>query len=210
MIVNMFISRFFRVYSSFIIIFFKVWNMIYFTASGVKYGKRLRVYNKVYLTGDGNITIGDDFSFTSGSSLNPISRNIRGALFTMSPKAEIIIGNRVGISSACIWAKERITIGNDVNIGGDCLILDNDAHPHEYLKRRRIYAKDVGYEAYLDEIPTAPVTIDDDVWIGARCLILKGVHIGARSVLAAGSVVTKNIPADVVACGNPCKVIKSL
>ena len=61
-----------------------------------------------------------------------------------------------------------------------------------------------------EKIPTAPVIIDDDVWIGARCLILKGVHIGARSIIAAGSVVTNDIPADVIAGGNPCRVIRQI
>ena len=59
-------------------------------------------------------------------------------------------------------------------------------------------------------IPSAPINIEDDVWIGARCQILKGVHIGARSIIAAGSIVTKDIPSDVVAGGNPCRVIRSL
>lgn len=57
---------------------------------------------------------------------------------------------------------------------------------------------------------SAPVVIEDDVWVGAHCIILKGVTIGARSIIGAGSVVTKSIPADCVAAGNPCKVIKLL
>lgn len=57
---------------------------------------------------------------------------------------------------------------------------------------------------------SAPVVIEDDVWVGAHCIILKGVTIGARSVIGAGSVVTKSISADCVAAGNPCKVIKNL
>jgi acetyltransferase-like isoleucine patch superfamily enzyme len=59
-------------------------------------------------------------------------------------------------------------------------------------------------------VQTAPVTIEDDVWIGAQCIILKGVTIGARSIIGAGSVVTKDIPADCVAAGNPCRIIKEL
>ena len=50
----------------------------------------------------------------------------------------------------------------------------------------------------------------DDVWIGARCIILKGVTIGERSVIGAGSVVVSDIPADCIAAGNPCKVIRSI
>ena len=59
-------------------------------------------------------------------------------------------------------------------------------------------------------VQTAPVTIEDDVWIGANCQILKGVTIGVRSVIGAGSVVTKSIPADCIAAGNPCKVIRRI
>ena len=55
-----------------------------------------------------------------------------------------------------------------------------------------------------------PIVIEDDVMIGTRCIILKGVTIGARSVIAAGSIVTKSIPADCIAGGNPAKVIKTL
>lgn len=55
---------------------------------------------------------------------------------------------------------------------------------------------------------SAPIVIEDDVWVSAHSIILKGVTIGARSIIGAGSVVTKSIPADCVAAGNPCRVIK--
>lgn len=191
-------------------IFYRQYNKLLFWANGIQFGRGMKVYNKVYVLGKGKVIIGDDFHFTSGDSINPICRNIRGAIYTMTPDARIEIGDRVGISSACLWAKERITIGNDVNIGGDCLIMDNDAHPHDFLQRRNEYLENFGEKALYDIIPTAPIVIEDDVWIGARCQILKGVHIGARCIIAAGSVVTKNIPADVIAGGNPCRVIKNL
>lgn len=203
-----FFRKIFLLYPRVKTIFYKYWNRLYFFLIGVHYGRRMKAYNKIYVRGKGSIAIGDDFTFSSGDSINPICRNIRGAIYTVTPESKIIIGDRVGISSACLWAKERITIGNDVNIGGDCLIMDNDAHPHDYLQRRGAFAKEVGQEKYLETIPTAPIQIDDDVWIGARCQILKGVHIGARSIIAAGSVVTKDIPADVIAGGNPCRLIK--
>lgn len=200
------VRKLFRIFPRIKKYIYRLWNQLYFWAWGVEIGKRMKVYNKIYLLGKGKIKIGDDFLFTSGDSINPICRNIRGTLYTMTPISRIEIGNRVGMSSTCIWAKESITIGNDVNIGGDCLILDNDVHPHDYLNRRCICKKIINEE----KIPTAPVIIDDDVWIGARCLILKGVHIGARSIIAAGSVVTNDIPADVIAGGNPCRVIRQI
>ena len=186
------------------------YNRLWFKTIGIKYGKRMTVIDKVYVLGRGRIKIGDDFLFTSGNCHNPISRNIRGAFLSLYPESIIEIGNRVGISSSCLWAKERITIGNDVNIGGDCLILDDDAHPQAFLERRKDFSKGVGEKVYRNKIQSAPVVIEDDVWIGARCIILKGVRIGARSIIAAGSVVTKDIPADCIAGGNPCKLIKPL
>lgn len=186
------------------------WNQFYFWAEGVKYGRRFVVYDKVHIAGEGNISIGEDFLLFSGDGINPICRNIRGAFYTMTKSAKINIGDRVGMSSPCIWAKESINIGNDVNIGGDCILIDNDAHPHDYLQRRFDYRYKVGLDFYLETIPTAPIVIEDDVWIGARTVILKGVHIGARSIIAAGSVVTKDIPAGVIAGGNPCKVIRKI
>ena len=203
-----FLRKVFRIYPKLCRVFYKHWNPFWLKLNGVTFGRRMEVLNKIYIRGNGKIVIGDDFIFTSGDSINPICRNIRGAFYTMTPEARIEIGDRVGISSACLWAKERITIGNDVNIGGDCLIMDNDAHPIDYLQRRRSYEKEVGGVIYRQKIGTAPVEIDDDVWIGARCQILKGVHIGARSIIAAGSIVVKDVPADEIWGGNPAKFLK--
>lgn len=186
--------------------FYKYWNRLYFKLLGIDYGRNLYVNNKVYIRGLGSIKIGNDFRFTSGASINPICRNIRGEIYLGRSKARIEIGDRVGFSSICLWANERITIGNDVNIGGDTLIFDNDAHPFDYIDRRRIVGT---INSHLN-IPTAAIRIDDDVWIGARCIILKGVHIGSRSIIAAGSVVTRDVPPDVVAGGCPCKIIKKI
>lgn len=202
--------RLFRVFPTIKSIFYKYWNRLFFLLIGINYGKNLYVNNKVYVFGRGKIFIGDNFRFTSGDGLNTICRNMRGAFHTMTNDAIIEIGNNVGISSACIRARDRVTIGSNVYIGGDCLIMDNDAHPHDYLFRRISYIKEVGGKEYQKHIPTSPVVLDDDVWIGARCQILKGVHIGARSIIASGSVVTKDIPADVLAGGIPCRVIKHI
>jgi len=170
----------------------------------------MQVFDKIYVKGYGKITIGDNFIFTSDSAINPISRNLKGCFATSTKESVIVIGDNVGISSACIWTQKSISIGNNVNIGADCLIMDSDLHPHVYQQRRREFEKQVGAEKYLDTIPCSPIVIDDDVWIGARCQILKGVHIGARSIIAAGSIVTKDVPADCVAAGVPARVIKNI
>jgi len=187
--------------------FYRLFNRLYFRMKGIEFGKNMLAYNKVYLTGyrQGQITIGDSFHLTSGDGINPICRNIRACIHRGSPHASITIGNHVGMSSPCIWINERLTIGHHVNIGGNCMILDTDVHQLDFLSRRG--EKPVNINSKTSIVQTAPVVIEDDVWIGANCIILKGVTIGARSVIGAGSVVTKSIPADSIAAGNPCKEI---
>lgn len=193
--------------------FFRLYNRWLFRRKGVVFGTNMMAYNKVYLTGycrhgGGRVTIGDDLQLTSGDGINPICRNIRACIHLGSPKASITIGNHVGMSSPCVWIQTKLTIGNYVNIGGNCLILDTDTHQIDYLARRG--KKATNLDDPKTTVQSAPVTIEDDVWIGANCIILKGVTIGARSVIGAGSVVTKSIPADCIAAGNPCRVIKAL
>lgn len=120
--------------------FYLYWNKIYLNLIGVRYGKNLKMYNKVYVHGEGELIIGNDFLFISGNGINPIARNIEGEIF-VKRGGMIEIGDRVGISSSTIWAGKRITIGNDVNVGADCIIIDTDAHPHNYLQRRKDYRK---------------------------------------------------------------------
>ena len=102
------------------------------------------------------------------------------------------------MSSTRIWIHKSLTIGDNVKIGGMVLITDTDAHPIDYIARRSSTA----------ESKSAPITIGDDAWIGAHCLILKGVTIGERSIIGAGSVVTRSIPPDCLAAGNPARVIR--
>lgn len=190
-------------------LFYSKWNKILFNFVGIKYGRNLKVYNKIYLSiGDNsNITIGDNFTFRSGESFNPLSRNIRGCIKTFR-NATLNIGNNVGISSACIWAKENITIGNNVLIGGDCILLDTDSHNIDY-KIRKEQNKIQNGDSYDEATAISkPIIIEDDVLIGTRCIILKGVTIGACSVIGSGSVVTKSIPSHCIAAGNPCKIIR--
>ncbi len=184
-------------------------NRIVFRWFGVNYGKNLRVFDRFYLTMHPNakMTIGDNFTFSSGDGINPLCRNIRGKIF-IDNDAEIIIGDNSGISSACLWAKERIKIGSNVKIGGDCIIMDTDAHNLDYQIRNGGEINENGISIDTLSANSSPIVIENDVLIGTRCIILKGVTIGARSIIAAGSVVTKSIPADCIAGGNPCKVIR--
>ena len=185
------------------------YNRLIFKLKGVEYGKNFKVFNKIYLIGKGTIRIGNDFMFTSGDCINPISRNLRGCIYT-EQDAKITIGDRVGISSSSFWISKELTIGNDVKIGADTLIIDTDSHQIDYRLRKKFPHNQEEVLFLNSQIHSAPITIEDDVWIGAKCIILKGVTIGARSIIGAGSVVTKDIPSDCIAAGNPCKPIKFL
>ena len=183
---------------------FSSYNLYKLKSNHIEYGHNCKLFNIVYISNKGRVKIGNDFLFTSGGGYNPLCRNIRGSI-VVNKNASIIIGNHVHISSAVLWARKRIVIGDDVKIGGDTIIIDSNAHSLNYEDRR------LGVDN-LDEqnAVSEEVVIGNDVMIGTRCIILKGVHIGDRSIIAAGSVVVKDVPADSVAGGNPCKVIKSL
>lgn len=180
-----------------------IWNRLIFKLCYIKFGNNLRVYNRFYINKykNSSIQIGNNFTFTSGESINALSRNLRGCI-CIEENASITIGNNVGISSSCLWAANSIQIGNNVMIGGDCIILDNDCHSLDYELRRR------GGKTDTSNSKSKPIVIEDDVLIGTRSIVLKGVTIGARSIIGSGSVVTKSIPSDCIAGGNPCKVIK--
>jgi maltose O-acetyltransferase len=113
--------------------------------------------------------------------------------------SEINIGNNVAINNAfSIVCFSKVTIKDNVLIGGNCTIIDNDGHDLNIDKRN---------EGNPDSFP---VYIGENVFIGSNVSILKGVEIGDNSVIGNGSVVTKNIPKNVVAAGNPAKVIRNL
>jgi len=181
--------------------FYVGYNKWLFSRYGIKFGESMEVYNRLYLECEGNVTIGDGFKFTSGDGINPMCRNFRGSIHVLK-ESNIMIGDNVGISSSCLWAEKEIKIGNNVKIGANCIIMDTDGHSTDFIKRRT-------FQGY-DTINTAPVKIQDDVWIGANSLILKGVTIGARSIIGAGSIVTSSIPSDCIAVGVPAHVVREI
>ena len=180
--------------------FYPRFNRLLFRLKGVTFGQNMTIMGKVSVIGGGCITIGDNFYMTSGDHVNPISGNQQGTFFTDNPDAKISIGNNVGVSSTRMLISKGLTIGNNVKLGACVLLIDTDSHPID-CKARRVSNEGT---------QSAPITIEDDAWIGAHSIVLKGVTIGARSIIGAGSVVTKSIPADCIAAGNPCRVIKSL
>lgn len=176
-------------------------------SKGVVTGSNITILGKVSVIGPGKISIGDNFCMTSGEHINPICANMQGAFFTDRPNAKITIGNNVGMSSTRMWIHDSLTIGNNVKIGGAVLLIDTDCHELNYQVRNGSLPTGEGWG---ETTKSAPIVIEDDVWIGAQSIVLKGVTIGARSIIGAGSVVTKSIPADCIAAGNPCKVTRRL
>ena len=172
-------------------------NRWYFKAKKIEYGLNLNVIGNMFVYGKGHIKIGNNFMMTNDGGVNPISSNLKGSFYT-EENAFVNIGDNVGMSATRLWISRGITIGNNVKIGACTLLIDTDTHPIDYNIRR----------TSNEGTKTSPIKIEDDVWIGAHCIILKGVTIGARSIIGAGSVVTKDIPCDCIAVGNPCKIIK--
>ena len=142
------------------------------------------------------IKIGDKF-ILSNSDLNPTIAS-KYSKIIVAQNGELLIGNNVAMSSIYLYVSTKITIGNNCVFGGNTTIVDTDFHSLSYIERRT----DGG------NIHSSPITIGDDVFVGAKVLILKGVHIGNCSIIAAGSVVTRNIPAGEIWGGNPAKFIK--
>lgn len=152
--------------------------------------------NNVKLSIIGQIVVGKDVVFNSVGIDFPETCKIR-----VDYNARLEIGDHTGISQTSIWCRNRISIGKHVDIGAGCLIFDTNFHSLNWQER-------IDRREGVEKSISAPVYIGDNCFIGARCIICKGVTIGARSIIAAGSVVTKNVPEDCMAGGNPCKVIR--
>lgn len=176
---------------------------IYLAAAGVRFGKGLKLYGlpMINLHPGSQIRLGDRVILRSTSCGNSLGVNHRVILRTQREGAIIEIGNRVGISGGAICARKRVSIGDDVLIGSNVVIADNDFHPIDYNAR-----KDMNDDA----IEVKDVIISNGVWIGADVYVCKGVTIGEHSVIGARSVVTRSIPANCVAAGIPAKIVRFL
>lgn len=122
----------------------------------------------------------------------------------------IEIGDNVTIRyDTRIGAVNSIKIGNNVIISNNVLIYDNNNHPVGITEREHISHNLLDPEVWKwKHSVSAPVVIEDNVWIGERATILKGVHIGPGAIVAMGAIVTKDVPAGAVVAGNPAKVVK--
>lgn len=139
------------------------------------------------------IRLGCRCILSSRTEYNTIGINHPCIFSTRNDEAAIKIGDDCGFSGTVIGCQKSITLGNRVRCGANTVITDTDWH--------------------TDDPRTSPpkaVIIEDDVWLGLNVVVLKGVTIGKGSVIGANSLVSRSIPAGVVAAGNPAKVIRSL
>lgn len=186
------------------------WFKLVMKATKVEYGKKLLlkgvpvIFNKKGAT----LKIGDNCCIKSSFLSNLVGLYSRTIIVTRSPDAEIIIGDNVGISGATIYARKSIHIGDNTAIGGNCKILDNDFHPIEFEERNRLMNDPNGGDSEL--VPSKPIIIGKNCFIGCNSIILKGTVLGDGCVVGAGAVVCGKFEANSVVAGNPAKVIKKL
>lgn len=169
-----------------------VWCRFKMRLWGIKYGKGCSFRGNMlfYRDAESSITIGGDCKFNSDSHFNFRGVNHRCILQT-DKGGRIVIGNHCGFSGVSIVSKAGVSIGDHVLVGTNTIIGDRNDHEDHY-----------------PEWQPKAVAIGNNVWIGMNCVIMKGVTIGDNVIIGANSVVTKDIPANVIAAGSPCKVIK--
>jgi acetyltransferase-like isoleucine patch superfamily enzyme/glycosyltransferase involved in cell wall biosynthesis len=161
-----------------------------------RWGWQLKGFPQLRARGGGKIKIGERFTAHSRSKGNSIGVFQPVIITAWGRLAEITIGDDVGLSGCSITAANRIRIGCRVLVGAGVLIIDTDAHP-------------LSPEDRIANLPatTVPIEIGDDVFIGARAIILKGVTIGNGAVIGAGAVVVQDVPERAIVVGNPAKVV---
>ncbi|MCP3477060.1 acetyltransferase [Bradyrhizobium sp. CCGUVB1N3] len=138
--------------------------------------------------------------------------HIRGELMILGHGGRISIGEwcYVGVGTR-IWSGASIQIGNRVLISHSVNIFDNLSHPIKASERheqaRQIFSTGHPRMVFLDD---RPIKISDDAWIGAGAMVMRGVTIGEGGIVAAGAVVTKDVPAYAIVAGNPATVVREL
>ncbi len=175
---------------------------LFFKINKIKYGKNLRMvgWPFIFRYSQATLNIGDNVTVNSGFFSNLLGLYQRTIIIARGT-GKITIGDHVGISGSTIYARKEITIGNNVLIGVNTKIMDNDFHPIDAQARR---------EGDYSVLELRPVCIEDDVFIGCNCIILKGTHLKKGCVVGAGSVVHGVYPEKSVIAGNPARIIKSL
>lgn len=182
-------SRLFCTYS-------RVWMRLY----GCTVPSSCRIFATPHMMRmEGRAILGERVMLNSLGYLYRLGQEFRMVLAT-GKHGVIEIGDDCGFNGTAIYAEKSVKIGKRVMIGGGSRIMDIDCHPVDAIPRR--YAAETN--------PARPIVIEDDAWLGAEVFVMPGVTIGKGSVIAARSVVTKDIPPMVVAAGIPAKVVREL
>jgi len=186
------------------IYFYILKNIVLLKLNGVVFSNCIRIRGPFTLDmyQNAEMYIGEHFSLTSSLMLNPLGRNLK-SMFRIDKGAKITIGNNVGMSCVTLWAKKRITIGDNVKLGSGVMLMDSDMHSIDYMQRRKSNTDAINAKS-------KEIVIDNDAFIGTNSIITKGVKIGKRAIVAAGSVVVNSIPDDEIWGGNPAKFIKKM
>jgi maltose O-acetyltransferase len=155
------------------------------------------LYFPLLLNGKGKITFGKNVQ--NGVVAAHHYYSSYNYIFAMDESSEITIGNNVVLANgASIQAASKIIIEDNVMIGINCFLVDTDGH-------------DLNPEKRMDgEVRTGHITIKKNAVVFYNSVVLKGVTIGENSVIGSCSVVTRDIPANVFAAGNPARVIRNL
>ena len=169
---------------------------------GVDLGLNIVINGKpiVTLVKGSKMKLGNGVVLNSNIRCNPLGNSQPCVMRCMDKSAIMDIANNVGVSGSTLCAATRITVGEGTIIGAGSIIMDTDFHNPEGK-----WSWDSDFKAC-----SKPVLIGRGVFIGARCLILKGVTIGDRAVIAAGSVVVKDVPEHSLVGGNPARVLRKL
>ena len=127
--------------------------------------------------------------------------------FSVDPEGLVEIGDGSVLVGPSFMCADHISVGRRVVLSHQVMIADSDFHPHDPDERRRDAEASApgGDPGARPTVETAPVVIEDDAWIGIGSIVLKGVRIGAGARVAAGSVVTRDVPPGASVEGNPAR-----
>ena len=154
-------------------------------------------YRKLKMREGSRLTIGE------GSTLE-------GMIAFEKDGAEVVIGRNTFIGASLIACATRVEIGDDVLVAWGCTIDDHDSHSTIWSKRKNDLQDLRRGRKDWTHVESRPVKIGNKSWIGMHAIVLKGVEIGEGAIVAAGSVVTKNVQAWTIVGGNPAKVIRTI